>query len=71
MAASTAFNTSLRDIRRWTDSNGRLKGFAVLSSDAAMLRPQLTMAGRLRIDPQARLDYGYNAVRNSRPWARP
>jgi feruloyl esterase len=39
-------------------SNGLLKGFAVISSDAG----HPTRNADFGIDPQARLDYGYNAV---------
>ncbi len=54
-------------------SNGLLKGFAVLSSDAGHAfersNPVIGAAvfGR---DPQARLDYGYNAVAQLTPMAR-
>jgi feruloyl esterase len=46
-------------------TNGLLKGFAVLSSDAghAFERSNpVTGAALFGLDPQARLDYGYNAV---------
>lgn len=54
-------------------SNGLLKGFAILSSDAGHAfersNPVIGAAvfGR---DPQARLDYGYNAVAQLTPMAR-
>ncbi len=43
------------------------QGFAVLSSDAGHTRQQLPFFGR---DPQARLDYGYQAVGALTPMAR-
>ena len=45
-------------------SNGLLKGFAVLSSDAghAFDRSSPIGGATFGLDPQARLDYGYNAV---------
>lgn len=45
-------------------SNGLLKGFAVLSSDAghAFDRSSAIGGATFGLDPQARLDYGYNAV---------
>ena len=54
-------------------SNGLLKGFAVLSSDAGHAFERsvpgigAALFGR---DPQARLDYGYNAVAQLTPMAR-
>jgi hypothetical protein len=54
-------------------SNGLLKGFAVLSSDAghAFERDQPVIgAATFGRDPQARLDYGYNAVAQLTPMAR-
>lgn len=53
-------------------SNGLLKGFAVLSSDAghAFERANPTIgAAVFGVDPQARLDYGYNAVAQLTPMA--
>jgi feruloyl esterase len=53
-------------------SNGLLKGFAVLSSDAGhafeRANPQIG-AAVFGLDPQARLDYGYNAVAQLSPMA--
>jgi feruloyl esterase len=45
-------------------SNGLLKGFAVLSSDAghAFDRSSAIGGATFGLDPQARIDYGYNAV---------
>ncbi len=45
-------------------SNGLLKGFAILSSDAghAFDRSSAIGGATFGLDPQARLDYGYNAV---------
>lgn len=54
-------------------SNGLAKGFAVLSSDAghAFERADpITGAASFGRDPQARLDYGYNAVAQLTPMAR-
>ncbi|SHO53094.1 tannase/feruloyl esterase family alpha/beta hydrolase [Desulfopila aestuarii] len=53
-------------------SNGLLKGFAVISSDAghSMVRGSLIGGGLFGIDPQARLDYGYNAVAELTPMAK-
>jgi hypothetical protein len=50
-------------------SNGLLKGFAVLSSDAghAFDRSSPTGGAIFGLDPQARLDYGYNAVAQLTP----
>lgn len=54
-------------------TNGLAKGFAVLSSDAghAFERADpITGAAAFGRDPQARLDYGYNAVAQLTPLAR-
>ncbi|MCG2593971.1 tannase/feruloyl esterase family alpha/beta hydrolase [Ramlibacter sp. XY19] len=54
-------------------TNGLLKGFAVLSSDAghAFERDNPVIgAATFGRDPQARLDYGYNAVAQLTPMAR-
>jgi hypothetical protein len=54
-------------------SNGLLKGFAVISSDAghAFERNVPGIGGALfGLDPQARLDYGYNAVAQLSPMAK-
>lgn len=54
-------------------TNGLLKGFAVLSSDAghAFERSNPVIgAATFGLDPQARLDYGYNAVAQLTPMAR-
>lgn len=53
-------------------SNGLLKGFAVISSDAGHSNvPGDPLAGaQFGIDPQARLDYGYNAVAQLTPMAK-
>ena len=48
-------------------TNALAKGFAVLSSDAGHNRSQLPLFGR---DPQARLDYGYQAVAKLTPMAK-
>lgn len=50
-------------------SNGLLKGFAVLSSDAGHAFDRTTPIGgaTFGLDPQARLDYGYNAVAQLTP----
>ncbi|MDP2035348.1 MAG: tannase/feruloyl esterase family alpha/beta hydrolase [Polaromonas sp.] len=50
-------------------SNGLLKGFAVLSSDAghAFDRSSPIGGATFGLDPQARLDYGYNAVAQITP----
>lgn len=47
-------------------SNGIIKGFAVISSDAG----HPTRSADFGIDPQARLDYGYNAVAELTPMAK-
>jgi len=47
-------------------SNGLLKGFAVISSDAG--HPERN--ADFGVDPQARLDYGYNAVAELTPMAK-
>jgi hypothetical protein len=47
-------------------SNGLMKGFAVISSDAG----HTSDGGQFGIDPQARLDYGYNAVAQLTPMAK-
>lgn len=53
-------------------SNGLLKGFAVISSDAGHNddRSSPVSGGVFGIDPQARLDYGYNAVGQLTPMAK-
>lgn len=53
-------------------SNGLLKGFAVISSDAGHNddRSSPISGGVFGIDPQARLDYGYNAVAQLTPMAK-
>jgi feruloyl esterase len=52
-------------------SNGLLKGFAVISSDAGhAIEPTPIGGGVFGIDPQARLDYGYNAVAQLTPMAK-
>jgi feruloyl esterase len=52
-------------------SNGLLKGFAVISSDAGhAMEPNPIGGGVFGIDPQARLDYGYNAVAQLTPMAK-
>lgn len=53
-------------------SNGLLKGFAVLSSDAGHAFDRSTPIGgaTFGLDPQARLDYGYNAVAQLTPMAK-
>jgi feruloyl esterase len=54
-------------------TNGLQKGFAVLSSDAghAFDRSNPVIGGAtFGLDPQARLDYGYNAVAQLAPMAR-
>ncbi|NML47634.1 tannase/feruloyl esterase family alpha/beta hydrolase [Ramlibacter sp. G-1-2-2] len=54
-------------------TNGLQKGFAVLSSDAghAFERSNPVIgAATFGVDPQARLDYGYNAVAQLTPMAR-
>ncbi|NMC94988.1 MAG: tannase/feruloyl esterase family alpha/beta hydrolase [Syntrophorhabdus sp.] len=48
-------------------SNGLLKGFAVISSDAGHSGEMGPFFG---IDPQARIDYGYNAVAQLTPMAK-
>ena len=53
-------------------SNGLVKGFAVMSSDAGHVldvRAGPTAGGVFGLDPQARLDYGYNAVEQLTPMA--
>jgi feruloyl esterase len=47
-------------------SNGLLKGFAVVSSDAG----HPTRSADFGIDPQARIDYGYNAVAELTPMSK-
>jgi hypothetical protein len=47
-------------------SNGLIRGFAVISSDAGHQSP----APFFGIDPQARIDYGYNAVAQLTPMAK-
>jgi pimeloyl-ACP methyl ester carboxylesterase len=47
-------------------SNGLMKGFAVISSDAG----HTSDGGQFGIDPQARIDYGYNAVAQLTPMAK-
>lgn len=52
-------------------SNGLIKGFAVISSDAGhAMEPTPIGGGVFGIDPQARLDYGYNAVAQLTPMAK-
>lgn len=53
-------------------SNGLLKGFAVISSDAGHNddRSSPISGGVFGIDPQARIDYGYNAVAQLTPMAK-
>jgi len=53
-------------------SNGLAKGFAVISSDAghAFDRTSPIGAATFGLDPQARLDYGYNAVVQLTPMAK-
>ncbi len=52
-------------------SNGILKGFAVISSDAGHQMEQGPIGGGVfGIDPQARIDYGYNAVAQLTPMAK-
>ncbi len=53
-------------------SNGLLKGFAVISSDAghAFDRSSPIGGASFGLDPQARLDYGYNAVAQLTPMAK-
>jgi feruloyl esterase len=53
-------------------SNGLLRGFAVISSDAGHTddRSSPISGGEFGIDPQARLDYGYNAVAQLTPMAK-
>jgi feruloyl esterase len=53
-------------------SNGLLKGFAVISSDAGHAFDRTTPIGgaTFGLDPQARLDYGYNAVAQLTPMAK-
>jgi feruloyl esterase len=50
-------------------SNGLLKGFAVLSSDAGHTFDRSSPIGgaTFGLDPQARIDYGYNAVAQLTP----
>ena len=47
-------------------STGLIRGFAVISSDAG----HTSDGGQFGIDPQARLDYGYNAVAQLTPMAK-
>jgi len=52
-------------------SNGLLKGFAVISSDAGHQMEEGPIGdGVFGIDPQARIDYGYNAVAQLTPMAK-
>jgi len=53
-------------------SNGLLKGFAVISSDAGhtLNMSDPISGGVFGIDPQARLDYGYNTVAQLTPMAK-
>ena len=52
-------------------SNGLLKGFAVISSDAGhAIGPGPIDGAVFGIDPQARLDYGYKAVAQLTPMAK-
>ncbi len=53
-------------------SNGLLKGFAVISSDAghSNVAGDPLAGAEFGIDPQARLDYGYNAVAQLTPMAK-
>lgn len=53
-------------------SNGLLKGFAVISSDAghAFDRSSAIGGATFALDPQARLDYGYNTVAQLTPMAK-
>ena len=53
-------------------SNGLLKGFAVISSDAghAFDRSSPIGGATFGLDPQARRDYGYNAVAQLTPMAK-
>lgn len=53
-------------------SNGLTKGFAVISSDAghAMEKVPGIGGGLFGLDPQARLDYGYNAVAQLTPMSK-
>ena len=52
-------------------SNGILKGFAVISSDAGHQMEEGPIGGGVfGIDPQARIDYGYNAVAQLTPMAK-
>lgn len=52
-------------------SSGLTKGFAVLSSNAGHAAESGTIGGGLfGIDPQARIDYGYNAVAQLTPMAK-
>jgi hypothetical protein len=53
-------------------SNGLSKGFAVISSDAGHPFDRTTPIGgaTFGLDPQARLDYGYNAVAQLTPTAK-
>ena len=52
--------------------NGVLKGFAVISSDAGHAFDRSTPIGgaTFGLDPQARIDYGYNAVAQLTPMAK-
>lgn len=53
-------------------SNGLLQGFAVISSDAGHVFDRNSPIGgaTFGLDPQARLDYGYNAVMQLTPMAK-
>ncbi len=53
-------------------TNGLLQGFAVISSDAGHAFDRTTPIGgaTFGLDPQARLDYGYNAVAQLTPMAK-
>ncbi|MES3001971.1 MAG: tannase/feruloyl esterase family alpha/beta hydrolase [Pseudomonadota bacterium] len=53
-------------------TNGLAKGFAVISSDAGHAFDRTTPIGgaTFGLDPQARLDYGYNAVAQLTPMAK-
>ncbi|MCX8023308.1 MAG: tannase/feruloyl esterase family alpha/beta hydrolase, partial [Syntrophorhabdaceae bacterium] len=52
-------------------SNALKKGFAVISSDAGHTAEATTIGGGVfGLDPQARIDYGYNAVAQLTPMAK-
>jgi pimeloyl-ACP methyl ester carboxylesterase len=52
-------------------SNALKKGFAIISSDAGhAMEPGAIGGGVFGIDPQARIDYGYNAVAQLTPMAK-